>query len=312
MKVDLRHINFKYRKKEVIFKDFNLSLEKGSFTGLLGSNGSGKSSLLQLILGVLIPEKGTIFFDDFEIQKISERSKLIGYVPQTLSLDGEMTVSDCITFIGSLHGLTSRELLERKKKIKQSLGLASILKRQIKKLSGGQKQLINIALALVHHPEILLLDEPFTGLDYKVKSNLISFLNSLNKTIICATHDIELAETNASTIVLLKKGQVVEQRKPLDLVREYPYFLSEIDFAYDMNMKNIIFSDEISYTIKNRRVFLSYKKESKLNKEVNQFKKKYHSKIVGVKLYQNNLISTLTGLHNFSFSFQEKKKNKKM
>ena len=97
--------------------------------------------------------------------------------------------------------------------------------------------MVNIAIGLTHNPEILLLDEPFVGLDFNVKLNLISFLKSLNKTIICVTHDIDLAERNADTIILLKKGKILEQSKPAALIKKHPYITAEIDFKFDLEKK---------------------------------------------------------------------------
>ena len=316
MRVELNDINFKYPKGEVIFKDFNLSIEDKEFTCLLGPNGSGKSTLIKLILGAISPSKGTTFFNNSEFSNISERSKLIGYIPQSYSLDGEMFVEDSIAFIGSLYGLDSKSIAERKSFLEKSLALTPLLQKQIKKLSGGQKQLINIALGLVHDPEILLLDEPFVGLDYGIKSTLLSFLNSLNKTIICITHDLKVAETNADTIVLLKRGKILEQRKPSELINQHPYVLTEIDFKEEAELQSFTFSEGISFTLQNRRATLSYKLTSALDKEIEIFNEKYRTLISSTQVYRNNLTSTLVGLHNFSVTIKgegkkHKKKNKK-
>ena len=197
---------------------------------LLGQNGSGKSTILKLILGAVSASEGSILFDNKKINNTSKKSRLIGYIPQSYSLDGEMFVKDIIPFIASLHGLEKNNIDERKAFLEHSLGLTPFFNKQIKKLSGGQKQLVNIAIGLTHNPEILLLDEPFVGLDFNVKLNLISFLKSLNKTIICVTHDIDLAERNADTIILLKNGKILEQSKPAALIRKHPYITAEIDF----------------------------------------------------------------------------------
>ena len=202
--IELQHIKFKYPKGELVFDDFNISFNKGDFIFVLGANGSGKSSLLKLILGAESPKKGNIFFEGKEITSIKTRSKLIGYIPQSYGLDHEMYVEDILNFIGSLHQLSKQELTERKSFLIKSLGLNHIINKKVKKLSGGQKQLVNIALGLIHNPEILLIDEPFVGLDYGIKSKIISFLNSINKTIICVSHDIEMQKTTLVRFCLLK------------------------------------------------------------------------------------------------------------
>ncbi len=302
MRVSLNNIKFKYPKEEVLFKDFNLSIQKNQITCLLGPNGSGKSTLLKLILGAVTEAKGNILFDDKTLNNTSKKSRLIGYVPQSYSLDGEMFVDDIITFMASLHGLKKNNITERKNKIVQSLELTTYINQQIKKLSGGQKQLINVALGLTHNPEILLLDEPFVGLDLTVKLNLISFLKSLKKTIICVTHDIDFAERSADEIVLLKKGQILEQSKPFTLIKKHPYITAEIDFKEGVEFNKMTFNERIYVSFQNRRATLFCKNTSLLSQEIERFKKEHNEFIISSRISQNNLTSTLMGLHKVSLS----------
>ena len=224
-----------------------------------------------------------------------------------------MFVKDIIPFIASLHGLEKNNIDERKAFLEHSLGLTPFFNKQIKKLSGGQKQLVNIAIGLTHNPEILLLDEPFVGLDFNVKLNLISFLKSLNKTIICVTHDIDLAERNADTIILLKKGKILEQSKPAALIKKHPYITAEIDFKEGVALNNMIFKEEIYVDFQNRRATLFCKNTSLMSEEIERFKKEHDAFIIGSRVSQNNLTSTLMGLHNISLSNlkREKKVRKK-
>ena len=313
MKVSLNDIKFKYPKEEALFKNFHVSIKKNEITCLLGQNGSGKSTILKLILGAVSASEGSVLFDNKKINNTSKKSRLIGYIPQSYSLDGEMFVKDIIPFIASLHGLEKNNIDERKAFLEHSLGLTPFFNKQIKKLSGGQKQLVNIAIGLTHNPEILLLDEPFVGLDFNVKLNLISFLKSLNKTIICVTHDIDLAERNADTIILLKNGKILEQSKPAALIRKHPYITAEIDFKEGVALNNMIFKEEIYVDFQNRRATLFCKNTSLMSEEIERFKKEHDAFIIGSRVSQNNLTSTLMGLHNISLSNlkREKKVRKK-
>lgn len=307
--IELQHIKFKYPKGDLVFNDFNISFTKNDFVFVLGANGSGKSSLLKLILGAVTPQAGTIQLQGEIINSIQKKSQLIGYIPQSYGLDHEMYVDDILNFIGSLHQLSKQELKERKQYLIEALGLSHILDKKVKKLSGGQKQLVNIALGLIHNPEILLIDEPFVGLDYGIKSNIISFLNSIDKTIICVSHDIEMAENNASKILLIDKGEIQDYRTPKEIIDSNPYYLEEIDF------KNLIdfetnFNTEITAVQHHNRLIVSCPNQADLINEIVIFKKEYASKISSTRNSQNNLQSTLVGFNKLSLSEKVKEKKK--
>ncbi len=307
--IELRHINFKYTNGPSVFENFNLSVEPGSFIFLLGSNGSGKSSLLKLVLGAVTPNNGAVFFRGEEVKSIKRRSKLIGYIPQNYGLDNEMYVDDILKYVGSLHQLSSKELRDRRAFLITALDLNNIIDRKVKTLSGGQKQLVNIAVGLIHDPDILLIDEPFVGLDYGIKSKIISFLNSINKTIICASHDIEMAENNASKILLINNGVTEDYRAPKEIIEDNPYYLEEIDFKEQFEAP-WEFSSEISSSKHHNRLILSCPNKKELIDEVDSFKQEFHSKISSTRIGQNNLQSTLVGFNNFSLN--DKKGEKKI
>lgn len=310
--IELRDISFKYRKGASVYENFNLLVESGSFIFLLGANGSGKSSLLKIVLGAVTPDNGRVFFQGKEVKSSKQRPKLIGYVPQNYGLDNEMYVDDILNYIGSLHQLSSKKLRERKAFLTNALGLDNLTDMKVKTLSGGQKQLVNIAVGLIHNPDILLIDEPFVGLDYGIKSKIIAFLNSINKTIICASHDIEMAENNASKILLLNSGVAEDYRAPKEIIEDNPYYLEEIDFKVPIET-DWDFSAQISSSKHHNRLTLSCPNKKELIDEVIAFKQEYNSTISSTRISQNNLQSTLVGFNNFSLNDKkgEKKKKKK-
>jgi ABC-type multidrug transport system ATPase subunit len=308
--IELQHIKFKYPKGELVFDDFNISFNKGDFIFVLGANGSGKSSLLKLILGAESPKKGNIFFEGKEITSIKTRSKLIGYIPQSYGLDHEMYVEDILNFIGSLHQLSKQELTERKSFLIKSLGLNHIINKKVKKLSGGQKQLVNIALGLIHNPEILLIDEPFVGLDYGIKSKIISFLNSINKTIICVSHDIEMAENNASKVLFIEDGVIQDYRDPKEIIESNPYYLEEIDFKEELDFK-VTFDGEISSTKHHNRLIVTCPNKEDLVNKIKLFKEENSAKISSTRHCENNLQSTLVGFNKLSLTDKQADKKGK-
>ncbi len=311
--IELQHIKFKYPKGALVFDDFSVEFEKGDFVFLLGANGSGKSSLLKLILGAEIPQKGNVVFEGKEIKNVKSRSKLIGYIPQSYGLDHEMYVTDILDFIGSLHDLSRKKFKERKLFLINALGLNYIVNKKVKKLSGGQKQLVNIALGLIHNPDILLIDEPFVGLDYGIKSKIISFLNAIHKTILCVSHDIEMAENNATKILLIDKGVMQDYRNPKEIIASNPYFLEEIDFKEAIDF-DVNFDDEISSVKHHNRLIVSCPNRLELVEKVKLFKKENIDKISSTRYCENNLQSTLVGFNKLSLvekQGEEKGKGKK-
>lgn len=304
--IELQHIKFKYSKGDLVFDDFSVSFDKGDFIFLLGANGSGKSSLLKLILGAVSPKKGSVNIQGGDIKSVQARSKLIGYIPQSYGLDHEMYVIDILNLIGSLHQLSKPELEERKDFLIDALGLDHIINKKVKKLSGGQKQLVNIALGLIHNPEILLIDEPFVGLDYGIKSKIISFLNSINKTIICVSHDIEMAENNATKILLINKGEIQDYRPPKEIIASNPYYLEEIDFKNEIDFE-LAFSEEISSVKHHNRLIVSCPNKSELIDEIELFKKERNGRISSTRNSHNNLQSTLVGFNKLSLTEKQTK-----
>jgi ABC-type multidrug transport system ATPase subunit len=302
--IELQHIKFKYPKGDLVFDDFSVDFNKGDFIFLLGANGSGKSSLLKLILGAVKPKKGAVLFAGNQIDSVQTRSKLIGYIPQSYGLDHEMYVTDIIDFIGSLHDLSRQEFKERKSFLINALGLDHIIDKKVKKLSGGQKQLVNIALGLIHNPDILLIDEPFVGLDYGIKSKIISFLNAIKKTIICVSHDIEMAENNATKILLINKGVIQDYRSPSEIIASNPYYLEEIDFkeAIDFDAK---LDDEISSVKHHNRLIVSCPNRIELIDKIKVFKEEFSAKIASTRYCENNLQSTLVGFNKLSLAEKE-------
>ena len=146
--------------------DVNLEVPAGEVYGLVGPDGAGKTTLIRLLCGALRPTSGTAFIAGFDVgKKIEQARTLIGYLPQRFSLYEELTVLENIRFFAESRGLSASEWRPRCMDILQFVGLAEFINRRAGQLSGGMKQKLGLAVALVHRPRILLLDEPTTGVD---------------------------------------------------------------------------------------------------------------------------------------------------
>lgn len=197
--LEMEKLSFSYEESEVL-RNINFSVESGEFIGIIGSNGAGKSTLLKLILGLISPTSGKILFCGEEIKKFKKWPK-IGYVAQNAISSNDSfpaTVEEIVK--SNLYLQIGFMRLAKKKHIKQTMDALKMIdmqdyaKRLIGNLSGGQQQRIMIARALVNEPELLILDEPTTGIDDKSIESLYNLLNKINLelgiTIIMVTHDI--------------------------------------------------------------------------------------------------------------------------
>ncbi|MBU4246052.1 MAG: metal ABC transporter ATP-binding protein [Nanoarchaeota archaeon] len=196
--LQLEKVSFSYGNSDIL-KDISLSVEKGDFVGLIGPNGSGKTTLLKILLGILTPRKGSVYLFEKDLKRFNNWGK-IGYVPQKATNIEK-------NFPATVYEIVSMGLLSSKKlpkiftkqddiKIKNALSVVKMEKcsqKRITELSGGQQQRVLIAKALVTEPEILILDEPTTGVDQENQKSFYDLLGKLNKegmTIILVSHDI--------------------------------------------------------------------------------------------------------------------------
>ncbi|EAG0271575.1 ABC transporter ATP-binding protein [Listeria monocytogenes] len=219
--IKLTNVVKKFGKIEAV-KGINLEVEKGSLFAFLGENGAGKSTTLSMICTESEPTSGEIYIDDekltFKNRKLF-RQKL-GVVFQENVLDDLLTVRENLYNRASLYGKTKAEITERLALVSSIMGIEDILNRRFEKLSGGQKRRAEIARAIMHNPEILLLDEPTTGLDPKTRVSvwkIIDYLREeLGMTVFLTTHYLEEAK-DADQLAVINKGKIIAQGTPTNI-----------------------------------------------------------------------------------------------
>lgn len=300
--VELHKINFSYKEGHSLFNNLNLSFKKGDFCFIVGTNGSGKSTLIHLILGKLTPLEGKVSFTDLEGKNNQQRSALVGYVPQEQSLDGEMSVEDIIRFKAGFHFLFGKKLDALINSLAIDLGITDLLSKQIKQLSGGQKQLVNIILGIIHQPDIILLDEPFVGLDFDKIQKVIRLLKQLNTTIICVSHDLDLVEQHADRILLFEKGILLQDGNPRQFIHQNAYVYQEIILK---NSNKFVLSNNINLEAVDNKLIISYPLNQENEEEVNGFLKENSELILELKTTKNTLKSSIIGIHKGAFAVQE-------
>lgn len=218
--LNLKNIN-KYFGKFHVLKDINISIKKGEFICLLGPSGCGKTSLLRIIAGLERENSGTISLENNDITKLSTRERNVGIVFQSYALFPNMTGEENITFGLKNKKLESNKIKEILNETVKLVQLEGIAKKYPSEMSGGQMQRIALARAIAMEPNILLLDEPLSALDAKVRSKLRYEIKELQKklkiTTIMVTHDQEEALSMGDKIVVMNSGRIEQIGTPEEI-----------------------------------------------------------------------------------------------
>jgi len=199
-----------------------LAVEKGSFFGLLGPNGAGKTTTLSILCGLRSFDQGMITINGMSLMNNLMRIKpLIGVVPQDIALYPELTTEENLQFTGNIYALSKKLLNERIDYYLQIFGLTPHRRKKAGYLSGGMKRQVNLIAALLHQPEILILDEPTVGVDVQSRQTIVSNLQRLNRegiTIVYTSHDMHEASQLCSFVSLMNKGKIVCEGIPSELI----------------------------------------------------------------------------------------------
>ena len=203
-------------------KDLNLSLKKGEIYGLLGANGAGKTTTFRMILGLYEQTSGEITWNN---QKMSESiNDLIGYLPEERALLQKLTVKKQVSYLAMLKGMSENKIEIELDKWLKKFNLSDYKNKKIKELSKGNQQKIQFICAVIHNPELIILDEPFTGLDpinlELMKEEIINFKNQ-GKTIIFSSHRMEHIETLCDRLTILRQGKTVLQGNLKEIKQSY-------------------------------------------------------------------------------------------
>ncbi len=203
-------------------KGISLSIPKGTFYGLLGPNGAGKSTLIGIVSGLVTKSGGTVEIAGIDIDANPDHAKsYIGLVPQEFNFNIFEKVIDIVVDQAGYYGIPRNRALERAEVVLKELGLWEKKDAKAQALSGGMKRRLMIARALVHEPEILLLDEPTAGVDVELRRGMWDFLRTLSKngtTIILTTHYLEEVELLCSRIAIINKGEIIEEGSVKELL----------------------------------------------------------------------------------------------
>lgn len=214
----VEHLNKSFDKKQILH-DISIDVHKARILGLLGPSGSGKTTLVKLMAGIDTPDSGDVLVLGEKVPSLKMLSK-IGYMAQADALYGDLTAGENLRFFASMYGLRRTEQRERIEEVMKLVDLSDYLKMQVKKYSGGMKRRLSLAVALLHEPPILVLDEPTVGIDPVLRISIWEQLYELCRngtTIIVTTHVMDEAE-KCHELGMLREGRLIALGTPDEIL----------------------------------------------------------------------------------------------
>lgn len=233
MSLLLQNVSKSYGSVKAL-KDISVSLKKGEVVGLLGPNGAGKSSLMKILTGYYKEWEGQISFDTLDLKgDLQSIQKQVGYLPENNPLYNEMYVIEYLKYVGGLHKLKNPPF----KEILEKTGLVEHQSHKIQTLSKGYRQRVGLAAALIHDPQLLILDEPTTGLDPNQLVAIRKLIRELgkDKTVLLSTHILQEVDALCDRVIIINKGEIVLDQA-LEAIRNKQEQIIEVSFDYRIEL----------------------------------------------------------------------------
>jgi gliding motility-associated transport system ATP-binding protein len=208
-------------------KDVTFQVQKGEVLGFLGPNGAGKTTTMRILTGFLSPSEGKVRVAGFDVAETPlEAKRHTGYLPELPPVYPDMTVNEYLAFVGRIKGLGRKELKSRIKEVAERCAVTDVRNRQIGKLSKGYRQRVGLAQALIHNPDVLILDEPTAGLDPKQIIETRELIRNLagQHTVILSTHILPEVSKTCQRVIVISQGQLVAAGTPDELIRRLQGF----------------------------------------------------------------------------------------
>ncbi|MDE6388386.1 MAG: ABC transporter ATP-binding protein [Lachnospiraceae bacterium] len=212
MQLTIERVSKQY-KNLIAVDRISVNLEKGVY-GLLGANGAGKTTLMRMISGILKPTGGTISYDGIDVSEEAYRA-ILGYLPQDFGYYPEFSATEFLLYLAALKGIPKAQAKRKAKELLELVSLQDVGHKKVKTFSGGMKQRLGIAQALLNEPKLLVLDEPTAGLDPKERVRFRELIESLGRDsiVLLSTHIVSDIEHIADEILMMKDGQLIYQGK---------------------------------------------------------------------------------------------------
>ena len=215
--------------KNIVLKNVNMNIQKGSISGLIGKSGSGKTTLMRNIIGFYKPDKGNIYVNDKEVSKNkNEIRKNVGFTTQEGCFYEELSVKDNLEYFGRMYGLKKESIKMKSQALLNLVRLNDNLNTKAGSLSGGMKRRLDIAISLMHGPELLIMDEPTTGLDYITRKaiwDLIKRIKAVGVTVLISSHLLDEIDYLCDDVFIMKNGSILVNGSPSKLKSFYSRFI---------------------------------------------------------------------------------------
>jgi ABC-2 type transport system ATP-binding protein len=214
--VHIENLTFKYKgQAKSVLNDLSLKVSVKDRFGLFGPNGAGKTTLMSIMTGLLPYTEGMVKILGREVSRDKkEINRILGFVPQDFSFYHELSPVENLEFFGAWSGLNKKEIKIKTDELLQVLGLTEVRDKQVKKFSGGMKRRVNLAIGVIHDPQIIFLDEPTVGVDVQTRHAIINYLKYINQrgtTLVYTSHQLGEAEDLCQKIAMIDEGSIIAQ-----------------------------------------------------------------------------------------------------
>ncbi len=299
--INIENLDFFYDDKQVLF-DLNLQLEKNTITGLIGPNGAGKSTLMRCISALEAPQNGSVLLDNVPILADPRNSfTKIGYLPDIFGLSEKLTVIQSWAYAASARGITNQYLENAINSTAKILNLEDKLNEKVANLSRGQKQRVGIGQVIIHRPEILILDEPASGLDPEARYELSQLFNQLRDqgmTLLVSSHILSELDEYCTHMIVLQNGRVTEHRA-LDRYNQFTDQNNQIALVVDF--ENLTEQDQMvienaphvkQLKIQNNQVTLSIQADPIYRTELIRYLVEHKLTLIGIAPLRESLLQS--------------------
>ena len=290
--IEAKEVNktfIKKNKKTLALQDFNIQIKKGSIHGLLGPNGAGKSTFINILGSLVKKDSGIINICNLNIDTATKQSKFkIGIVPQELNIDPFFTPYELLELQAGLYGIRKAE--RKTNEILENVGLIDQKNSYARTLSGGMRRRLLVAKALVHSPEMLILDEPTAGVDVDLRRSLWTYIkkiNTLGTTICLTTHYLEEAEELCDRITIINNGKVIKDDTKSNLLK----IISNKTVLFQINSEVFLPNELNKYKpkIENGNLKITYDKNTTSLKEIIDILNKNKISFQEINTYESDL-----------------------
>ena len=290
--IEAKNVNKIFNKKSKKINalvDFNIKIKKGSIHGLLGPNGAGKSTFINILGGLVKKDTGSASICGLDIDKQSKKSKFkIGIVPQELNIDPFFSPAELLELQAGLYGIPKNK--RKTDEILENLKLLDKRNSYARTLSGGMRRRLLIAKALVHSPEMLILDEPTAGVDIDIRNSVWDYIRKINKegtTICLTTHYLEEAENLCDFICIINNGRIIKDDKKQNLLNIISNKTVSFILSKNINLPNEL--RQFDPSIEKQKLTLTYDKNFINIREIIEILNKYNIEFKEINTFESNL-----------------------